>query len=300
MPPVPEETVISDIQEAPPHYSEWRRFIRVIASRKVALFGTIVILILIVIAFLAPIVAPYDPYEQNLARALEQPSSEHWLGTDPLGRDELSRIIYGSQVSLIVGIIAVGIAAGAGISLGLISGFFGGKLDAVIMRFIDALMSIPPIALALAIAAALGGGLQNIMIAVGISLTPGFSRIMRGLVLSIKETDYITAGRSIGASDIRLMIRHVLPNAFPILIVTITVLMGAAILIEAGLSFLGIGIAPPGAAWGNMVSDGYRYLLTHPILSFAPGFCIMLVVMSFNMAGDGLRDALDPRLRGVI
>jgi len=309
MPPVPEETVVSEGGEAPPRYSEWRRFIRVLVSRKVALFGVIVLILLIGIAIFADLgwmglpgvgVAPYDPYKQDLARALEQPSAEHWLGTDPLGRDELSRIIYGSRVSLMVGIIAVGIAAGSGIALGLISGFFGGWLDAVIMRIVDAVMAIPPIALALAIAAALGGGLQNIMIAVGISLTPGFSRIMRGLVLSLKETDYVMAGRSIGASNPRIMLRYILPNAFPILIVVITVLMGAAILIEAGLSFLGIGIAPPGAAWGNMVSDGYRYLLTHPILSFAPGLCIMLVVLSFNLAGDGLRDALDPRLRGVI
>jgi len=300
MPQVPEETVPIDIQEAPPHYSEWRRFIRVLVGRKIALFGAIVIILLIAIAFLAPVISPYDPYEQDMYSTLAQPSSEHWLGTDALGRDELSRIIYGSQVSLQVGIIAVGIAAGCGIALGLISGFFAGWLDVFIMRGVDALMAIPPIVLALAIGSALGGGLRNIMIAVGISLTPGFSRIMRGLVLSIKETDYVMAGRSIGASNMRIMLRHILPNAIPILIVVITVLMGAAILIEAALSFLGIGIVPPGAAWGNMVSDGYRYLLKNPVLSFAPGLCIMLVVLAFNLAGDGLRDALDPRLRGVI
>jgi peptide/nickel transport system permease protein len=168
------------------------------------------------------------------------------------------------------------------------------------MRFIDALMTFPMILLALIFASLLGGGLKNVMIALGISLLPGYARIMCGQVLSVKETDYIIAEHALGARNLRVMLRHILPNCFPPMIVLITLQMGAAILAEAGLSFLGIGIEPPGAAWGAMVNDGYHYLITNPILSFAPGMAIMLVVFSFNMVGDGLRDALDPRLRGVI
>lgn len=288
------------ISEMLPRYSEWRRFARVMASRKVVIFSAVAILLLIVMAIFAPLIAPYDPYEQDLKRLLEQPSAEHWLGTDPLGRDELSRVIYGSQVSLQVGIIAVSTAAASGLTLGLLAGYFGSWVNTIIMRFIDALMALPPIIIALTFAAALGGGLKNIMIAVGIAMVPIYTRLMCGLVLSTKQNDYIMAGHVIGASNLRIMLQHILPNCFPPLIVMITLNMGQAILIEAGLSFLGLGIAPPGAAWGSMITDGYRYLVTNPVLSFAPGLCIMLVVMSFNMVGDGLRDALDPRLRGRI
>ena len=199
-----------------------------------------------------------------------------------------------------VGVIAVGISASVGITLGLIAGYFGGWIYVIIMRFIDALMSFPMILLALVIAAILGSGLKNVMIAVGVALTPGYARMMCGMVLSTKESDYITASHAVGASNLRVMLRHLLPNCFPPLLVLITMLMGRAILAEAGLSFLGIGIEVPGAAWGSMVSDGYRYLLDNPVLSIAPGVAIILVVFSFNMLGDGLRDALDPRLRGTL
>jgi peptide/nickel transport system permease protein len=199
-----------------------------------------------------------------------------------------------------VGIISVGTAAIIGMTLGLIAGYFGGFINTVIMRFIDALMAIPPIMLALAIAAALGGGLWNVIISLGISLIPTQARLMRGQVLTVKQADYITAGEVIGAGNMRIMLVHIFPNCLPPLIVLITLNLGVAILAEASLSFLGIGIRPPGAAWGSMVNDGYRYLLSNPILSFAPGFAIMLVVLAFNIVGDGLRDALDPRLRGTL
>jgi len=278
----------------------WRHFIMVLFQRKVVIFGAVVILLLIITAIFAPLIAPYDPYEQNLNEYLQQPSWGHILGTDELGRDTLSRIIYSSRISLLVGIVSVGIAAGAGILLGLIAGFFGGWLNVIIMRFIDALMAIPPIILALAIATALGGGINNIIIGIGVALVPVYCRTMCGLVLSIKQTDYIMAGRLIGAGNLRIMFRHILLNSFPPFLVLITLQLGFAILAEAGLSFLGLGVTPPGAAWGSMIARGYGYLLSRPILSLAPGVCIIIVVLAFNLLGDGFRDAIDPRLRGTI
>lgn len=292
---------ISDIfLEAPPHVSEFRRIIRVMFSRKVVLFGTFVIIVLVIVAVFAPWLAPYDPYQTNLPEALQPPSASHLLGTDSLGRDTLSRIIYGSRTSLTVGVVSIFIAASLGMTLGLLAGYYSGFPNIIIMRFIDSLMSVPMILLALVIASMLGGGLTNVIIAIGISLTAIYGRLMCGQVLTVKECDYVIAARASGASDISIMIKHVLPNCFPPLIVLVTMQMGLAILSEAGLSFLGIGITPPGAAWGAMVSDGYKYLLKSPILSFAPGLAIMLIVFSFNMVGDGLRDALDPRLRGTL
>ncbi|MBN1255513.1 MAG: ABC transporter permease [Deltaproteobacteria bacterium] len=286
--------------ETPLHASEFRRIMKVLFSRGVVVFGIVVILALFVTAIFAPWIAPYDPYKLDLNQTLVQPCKEHLLGTDALGRDTLSRIIFGTRTSLMVGVVAVCIAASVGMTMGLIAGYFGRWVHAIIMRFIDALMAFPVILLALVIAVLLGGGLRNVMIALGIGLLPAYARLMCGQVLSVKENDYFLAGRAMGAGNLRIMFRHVVPNCFPPLIVLITMMMGLTILAEAGLSFLGIGIEPPGAAWGAMVNDGYQYLLTHPILSFAPGFAIMLVVFSFNMVGDGLRDALDPRLRGVL
>jgi len=199
-----------------------------------------------------------------------------------------------------VGIVSVGIAATLGVALGLIAGYFGGWTYMIIMRFIDSLMAFPMILLALTIAALMGGGIKNVIIAIGISLTSLYARLMCSQVLSAKENDYITAARATGANNLRIMVRHLIPNCLPPIIVLITLQLGTAILAEAGLSFLGIGIEPPGAAWGALVNDGYKYLLRIPVLSFAPGLAIMLVVFSFNVMGDGLRDALDPRLRGTL
>jgi peptide/nickel transport system permease protein len=289
-----------DLSKIPHRTSEFRRFLRIFLGRKVVIFGAFVILMLIIVAIFAPLVAPYDPYKQNLREFLQQPSCAHLLGTDPLGRDSLSRIIYGTRVSLMVGIVSVVCGAFFGMMLGLMAGYFGGTVNTLIMRFIDALMAIPPLMLALSIAAVLGGGLSSVIISLAVSLTPTYARLMCGQVMSVKQADYIKAGEVIGASDLRIMLVHIVPNCFPPLIVLITLNLGFAILIEAALSFLGLGILPPGAAWGAMVNDGYRYLLTNPLLSFAPGLCVMLVVLAFNMIGDGLRDALDPRLRGTL
>lgn len=283
-----------------PRTNELRRFFRVFLGRKVVLVGMIIILLLIITAIFAPLLAPYDPYKQNLRMALQSPSEQHLLGTDPLGRDILSRLIYGTRVSLAVGFAAVVVGGVLGMSLGLLAGYFGSFIDALIMRFIDALMSIPPLMLALVLGSVLGGGLNSVMIALGVSLLPTYARLMRGQVLAVKQADYIKASRVIGCSDFRIMLLHVFPNCLPPLIVLVTLNLGVAILSEASLSFLGLGISPPGAAWGAMVYEGYTYLLINPLLSFAPGICIMLVVLAFNIVGDGLRDALDPRLRGTI
>ncbi len=286
--------------EIQPRVREFRRFYRVFLSRGVVTFGMAIVVAFLLTAAFAPWLAPYDPYEQHFDKLLQAPSWQHWLGTDTLGRDTLSRIIIASRTTLMVGVIALGIAAVVGMILGLIAGYFGGLAQAIIMRIMDALMAFPMILLALVIAASLGGGLRNVMIALGIALVPGYARLMCGQALSIKENDYVLAEHSMGASSFRIMLRHVFPNCLPPLIVMITMMMGMTMLAEAGLSYLGIGIEAPAAAWGGMINDGYSRITTNPILSFAPGIAIMLVVFAFNMVGDGLRDALDPRLRGTI
>ena len=295
-----EVKLASSVQEAPPHVSTFQYFRKVFFNRGVVIFGFVVVTLFIITAIFAPLIAPYDPYAQDLDNVMAKPNWDHLLGTDTVGRDTMSRIIYGARTSLMVGIVALSLAAGIGMSLGLAAGYFGGITHAIIMRFIDSLMTIPMILLALTIAAVLGGGITNVVIALGISLIPTYARLMCGQALSVRQNDYITAARSIGASNLIIMIRHVAPNCFPPLIVMMTMQIGITILSEAGLSFLGIGINPPGAAWGAMVSEGYRYLTENPLLSFAPGGAIMLVVFAFNMIGDGLRDALDPRLRSTL
>ncbi|MBN1192030.1 MAG: ABC transporter permease [Dehalococcoidales bacterium] len=294
------EIAQKEFMEQPVHVSEIRRTIRVMVGRKIVVFGLVIIAITVIAAIFAPLIAPYDPNMPVLDDKIQGPSRQHWLGTDSLGRDTLSRIIFGTRTSLIVGIGSVGMAAVAGIILGLIAGYYGGITYAIIMRFMDSLMAFPMMLLALVVAALLGGGLLNIVIAIGVGMTASYARLMCGQVLSVKVNDYVVAERSIGASNTRIMFKHVFPNCFPPLIVMMTMMLGGAILAEAGLSFLGIGIKPPDAAWGAMVNSGYKYLLSMPIMSFAPGVAIMLLVFAFNMVGDGLRDALDPKLRGTI
>ena len=283
-----------------PRSSEWRRFRRVFFSRGVVAFGLIVLLLLVITAVFAAWLAPYDPYRPGEAPSLAQPSWQHWLGADILGRDTLSRLIYGSRTALMVGFISVAAASVVGIPLGIVAAYSGGVANTLIMRAMDALMCFPMLLLSLVIAAVLGNGIWNVIIALSVATIPGYARVTHGLALSIKENDYVLQQRSMGSASPRIIFQHILPNAFPPLIVLMTMQLGNLILAEAGLSFLGIGIEPPGAAWGAMVNDGYRYLLHNPMLSFAPGLAIMLVVFAFNMVGDGLRDALDPRLRGLL
>ena len=290
----------TEFLEAPPRVSAWHRFRRVFLQRKLVIFGLVILLLLVFTAIFAEWLAPHDPYRGNLADSLAQPSRQYLLGTDIQGRDTLSRLIFGARTVLLVGFVTVGIAAVVGITLVLVAGHFGGITNIIIMRSMDALMGFPMLLLALLIAAVLGGGIHNVIIALSVATTPGYARTMYGLTLSIKENDYIMAQRAMGASNLRNMVVHILPNALPPVIVLVTLQLGSLILAEAGLSFIGIGIKPPGAAWGAMVFDGYRYLRTNPLLSFAPGLAIMLVVFAFNMVGDGLRDALDPRLRGLL
>jgi peptide/nickel transport system permease protein len=283
-----------------PAHSEGSRILRIICRRKLSLIGFILIIVFLLTALLAPWLAPYDPYQIDVANQLQPPGSAHLLGTDFNGRDTLSRLIFGARISLIVSLGAVAIGVIAGQTLGLIAAYFGGLVSTIIMRFIDALMTVPGMLIALVLAAVLGGGIKNVIIALGVAVLSGHCRLMYSQALTVKQNDYILAGRSMGVSNLFMIVRHILPNAFPPLLVLITMDLGVVITAEAGLSFLGVGIQQPEAAWGSMVADGYRFLSTFPILSIAPGLALILVVFGFNMAGDGLRDALDPRLRGTL
>jgi peptide/nickel transport system permease protein len=283
-----------------PAQGEFRRVVRIFFGRKLAVLGFILILFLIITAICAPWMAPYPPNSIDMAQTLAKPSSEHWLGTDNLGRDVLSRIIYGARTSLIIAVGATALSVILGEILGLIAAYFGRAVFQIIMRLIDALMAIPMLLVALIMASLLGGGVKNVILALGIGMLSVHARMMCAQALSIQQNDYILATRSMGAGHIRMMIRHIFPNAFPALVVVITVGLGAVILAEAGLSYLGVGVMPPYPAWGGMISDGYKYILSNPALALSPGLAIMLVVFGFNMMGDGLRDALDPRLRGLI
>jgi peptide/nickel transport system permease protein len=294
------ETNERSFAETKPPVSETRRFIRVFFGRKLIIIGTVIILLLILTAIFAPLIAPYNPYQVNTSASLLNASHAHPLGTDSIGRDTLSRLVYGSRTSLLVGLISVSIAGILGITLGLIAGYFGGITYTIIMRGMDTLMSLPIILLALVITAALGGGIYNLMIALGISISPIYARVACAECLSIKQNEYVLAARAIGVKPINIMLRHILPNGFAALLVMMTMQLGFAILSESSLSFLGLGATPPQAAWGAMVSAGYPFLKSNPLLSFAPGVAIILVVFAFNMVGDGLRDTLDPRLRGSL
>lgn len=294
------EATVNGKEEIQPYSGEFRRFLRVFFGRKLVAFGCAFILITIITAIFAPLMAPYDPYEIHPADKLLQPSFSHLLGTDNVGRDTLSRIIFGARTSLIVGILAVAAGSLVGQTLGLAAAFRGGATNMVIMRIVDALMCLPPLLNAVVISALLGAGIKNVTIALAIGVIPVQARLMYAQALVVKENDYIQASKSMGASSLRTVFRHVLPNSYPPLLVAMTIDLGVCILGEAGLSFLGLGILPPTAAWGSMVNDGYPYLFSNPVLSFAPGLTIMLVVFSFNMVGDGLRDTVDPRLRGTL
>lgn len=277
-----------------------RKFCTVLFSRKIVLVSALVILFFAICAIASPLMAPCDPYEQDLSRRLEGVSSEHWLGTDQLGRDLYSRIVYGSRVAFMVGILAVIAAAVMGCAIGLVSGYFGGWVDQVLMRLMEAQMSIPPLILALALVAVFGRSIPMLIFVLGVSAIPNFARMMRGQVLSVREMDYVAASRIRGNSNTSTMVRHILPNCISPIIVIMTQSIGGSILAEASMSFLGAGIVPPTASWGAMVNDGYSYIYDAPLFALAPGVAIILLVLAFNIFGDGLRDALDPRLRGAL
>ncbi|MBQ9265187.1 MAG: ABC transporter permease [Clostridia bacterium] len=277
-----------------------KQFFRALFSRKIVLVSAIIVMIIILVAVFAYQIMPFDPNKPAVRDRNQGPSATHLLGTDEFGRDVLSRIIIGSRVSLIVGVLAVIIACVIGTTLGMIAGYFGGFVDDVISRVAEAVRVIPQVVLAIALCAVFGGGILNMSIILGISNMTVYIRMMRSQVLSIKERDYIMAGRLQGNSSARLMLRHILPNSISPIIVTMTQQIGGTILSEAGLSFLGLGISTPTASWGTLVSGGRAYLLTNPVYSLAPGVCIALLVICLNSLGDGVRDALDPRLRGEL
>ncbi|MGD0780153.1 MAG: ABC transporter permease [Dehalococcoidales bacterium] len=284
----------------PPHHSEWRRFVRVFFGRKLYLIGFIIVMLLFFVAIFAPWLARYDPMTNDLRGKLAGPSVEHWLGTDQLGRDIFARIVYGTRISLEIGFSAVFSSAIIGILMGLAAAHFGGMVFTIIMRITDAMMALPGIILVLLIAGLGGRGIPVVIFALGFGGIAGMCRMMCGQALSVKQNDYVMAARAIGMGNWRIMLTQIFPNAFPPLIVGLTMGIGGVVLGEAGLSYLGIGVPAPAPSWGSMVMDGQPYLLINPLLSLAPGVAIMFLVFGFNMVGDGIRDAIDPRLRGVL
>lgn len=273
--------------------SVWRSLRR----NRMAMLGLFILVILVLMAVFADVIAPYAYDAQNLLNARQAPSAAHIFGTDEFGRDIFSRIIYGSRLSLVVGFISVGIALILGGILGAIAGFYGGLLDDIIMRCMDILLAIPQVLLAIAIIASLGNGLVNLMIAVGISSIPSYARIVRASVMTIRGEEYIEAAHASGTSDAKIIIKHILPNCLAPVIVQVTLGIANAILSCAALSFIGLGITPPSPEWGAMLSGARNYVLTYPYMSVFPGLAIILTVLALNLLGDGLRDALDPKLK---
>jgi peptide/nickel transport system permease protein len=261
-------------------------------------FGLLVILLVLFCALAANVIAPYNPSQIQPVGILSPPSPQYPLGTDAIGRDVLSRIIYGARVSLAAGAVSVGVALTLGVLIGLLAGYHGGWIDDLLMRIIDALYSFPALLLALAITAILGPGLTNVMLAIGIVFTPAFARLVRGQALSVRERDFVMAARVIGAQPWRIMSVHIWPNVTAPIVVQASLQVAAAIVIEAGLSYLGLGVQPPTPSWGAMLKEGYQYMEQAPWLAFAPGAAMFVTVLAFNLFGDGLRHALDPRLRG--
>jgi peptide/nickel transport system permease protein len=257
-----------------------------------------VILVVLVCAAASALIAPYDPIKTNTDITFASPSAQHLLGTDNLGRDILSRIVYGSRTAILVGAVSALVGAGLGVPLGLVAGYLGKLIDEAIMRTMDAFYAFPSLLLALAIIAALGSGIGNVMLAIGITFVPVYARIVRGSTLAVKHTDFVLAAQAMGASNARVMLRHILPNVWAPVIVQVSLGIGYAIVAEAGLSFLGLGTRPPTPSWGSMLQLAQRYLSTHGTLALYPGLAIVIVVLAFNLFGDALRDELDPRLRG--
>ena len=271
----------------------WRRLLSGTTGR----IGLVVVTLMVLVSVLAPIVAPYDPYtDSNLSDSKQAPSREYPLGTDRLGRSILKRIVYGANVSLRVGVLSVLISAGVGTILGLLAGYFGGWVDSVIMRLMDIVLAFPGMLLAIAIVAVRGIGLTNTMIAISVVGVAGPSRVVRSMVLSIRERDYIQASHAVGVKNLRIIVRHIFPNTLSPLIVQMTMGIGGSILMAAALGFLGLGAVPPTPEWGSMIGDGIPFLRQAPWMVFFPGIAIMISVLGFNLLGDGLRDALDPQM----
>ncbi len=271
------------------------RALRHLLRRPLAVVGGVVVVLFVLLALFAPILAPYDAARTDFMAVRQAPSAKYLLGTDDVGRDVLSRVIVGSRASLMAGVVSVAIAMAFGLPLGLLSGYYRGAIDEVIMRLTDAVLSFPFLILAVALASALGPSLTNAMIAIGIATTPTFVRLTRGQVLTVQSEDYVQAARALGSSDLRVLVRHVLPNAFAPILVQATVTIAQAIIAESSLSFLGLGVQPPTPSWGGMLNVAKNFLVQAPWMAVWPGISIFVTVLAFNLFGDGLRDAFDPR-----
>jgi len=267
------------------------------ASRSWFYAGVAILLLLVAAALFAPVIAPYDPFGQNLDQDLIARSSEHWLGTDKLGRDILSRIIYGGRISLLVGITTVALSLAVGVVIGSLSGYFGGWIDQMLMRLVDILMAFPGILLAIAFTAVLGPGLDHVILALCLIGWTGYARLVRGEILSLRERDFIQAARSLGCRPKRIILRHLLPNLLPPLLIQSTFGLAAAIVAEGSLSFLGLGVEPPTPSWGAMLNDGRQFLLVAPHLTTYPGLALMITVLALNLVGDALQERLQMRAR---
>lgn len=275
----------------------WADTLHRVVRNRAAVVGGTVVGIFIVVALLAPALSPYDPLKGRLGDRLHAPSAVHWLGTDELGRDVLSRVLHGARITVQIQVAAVGLALVVGTALGLLAGYAGRSVDQVIMRFMDILMAFPGIFLALAIIAALGTGLGNVVIATGIFLVPQFARVVRASILTLREMEFVQAARALGQGDLAIVFRYLLPNSLAPIIVQTSLRMATVLLTASGLSFLGLGVQPPSPEWGAMLSNARSYMITAPHVAMIPGLAIALVVLGFNLLGDGLRDSLDPRLR---
>lgn len=271
----------------------WRR----LKKNPTAMFGLYLIIFLLIVALFAPMIAPYDPFQINLIETVKAPSKAHWFGTDYYGRDILSRVIYGTRISMTVGFVVQLITLVIGVTFGAIAGYFGGKIDMILMRIVDVIMSFPGLLFIIAVRVALGPGLFNVFIAMSIVGWTGKARIVRSQVLAIRETEFIEAARALGASTPKIIIRHILPNCMAPMIVSVTMGIAGAIMSEAGLSFLGLGVQEPIPSWGSIVNEGLPYLRVAPWYTLFPGLAIAMLVLAFNLLGDGLRDALDPKLK---
>ena len=289
--------VLPLVAPATPPAGPWRRAWRRLRRRRGALVGLAVVLLFIGLALFAPWIAPQDPIATSWGAIRKAPSAEHWFGTDEIGRDVLSRVIWGTRASLLAGVVSVSISLLLGVPIGLAAGFLGGWIDGAISRVTDAFLACPFLILAIALAAFLGPALTNAMVAIGITAAPVFARVARGATLNVAALEYVEAARSIGAAPWRVALRHIVPNILPPVLVQGTLAIAAAIIAEASLSFLGLGQQPPAPSWGSMLNAAQRFLSTAPWLAIFPGAAIALTVLSFNLVGDGLRDALDPRRR---
>ena len=284
-----------DLQASTLYRDAWNR----LKKNKMAIASFFLLVIIALIAVFAPLIAPYDPYTQDLSRINEPPSPDHWFGTDDVGRDLFSRVVYGTRISMLVGVVCEAICVPIGVILGALAGYFGGWIDAVISRIIEIFASFPTILFAIAVMFILGPGIMNIFIAIGVIGWTGLARMIRGQIMQLKEKEFVEAARASGASNMKIIFRHLIPNCLSTIIVVITLDIPGDIMLESTLSFVGLGVQPPDPSWGSMISEGRKFIRQNVWYSFFPGLAIMLVVLAFNTLGDGVRDALDPKLKNL-